>query len=465
MDQRAEPPSGVRLLVLLNPGRMSRHWLLGIARGAERMGILAGTLELGPIWQAVQQAGSQHSRVREQAGEHLKAFCLHERVTHVLSYTHNGVFDFGMSPDPATGQPAGLFASLGIEHILLWSDHPNWASDGIATTEPVRTLLNHPRHHHFVKSAVAAEEIRTVLGWANVRAMDMGEDMLMICPDDHALALEPMHDATIIMGDAAPIPERLHPFLAEDDPDVSAMMRAMLAGTLEGCARVVEPWGLDAAMAERCRGLCEAMCAARIGQPMTPFWELCNGLGSEHTETIAMVRADPQRWYTLMHALHALTGWRRFFWPAWLGRRANLGVYGSPGSRMGLADMDEGAWVQNKAMASVYARGACAININAAHDEAGMTHKPFQIASAGVAPVHHATPGLEDAFTPGEECIIWTNGPELLDAVRRLRADRALRRRMGERARERCIRDHTWEHRLSVMLEACARPAAASAFA
>lgn len=465
MDQRGAPPSGARLLVLLNPGRMSRHWLLGIARGAERMGILAGTLELGPIWQSVQRAGASHGAVRAQAAEQVKALCRRERVTHVLSYTHNGVFDFGMTPDSATGAPAGLFAAMGIEHILLWSDHPDWASEGIATTEPVRTLLNHPRHHHFVKSEIAAEEIRAVLGWANVRPIEMGEDTLTICPDERSLTMEPIHDATIIMGDAAPIPEPLHPFLAEDDPDVSVMMRAMLEGTLAGCAGIVDAWGPDADMAMRGRALCEALCAARIRQPMTPFWELCGGLGAQHAETIAVVRADPQRWYAMMHALHGLTGWRRFFWPAWLGRRADVGVYGSAGSRMGLADRDEGAWVPNKAMASVYARGACAINVNAAHDEAGMTHKPFQIAGAGVPLVHHATDGLEAAFAPDRECIVWQNGPELLDAVRRLRADRALRRRMGETARERCVREHTWAHRLTVMLRACARPVAASAVA
>ena len=41
-----------RILVLLNPGRQSRHYLLGLAAAASRTGRLGLRLELGPIWQA-----------------------------------------------------------------------------------------------------------------------------------------------------------------------------------------------------------------------------------------------------------------------------------------------------------------------------------------------------------------------------------------------------------------------------
>ncbi len=456
---QAAPPTDVRLLVLLNPGRMSRHWLLAIATGAERLGILAGTLELGPIWQAIERAGINHAQIRLRAAEQIRALCHRARVTHVLSYTHNAVFDFGVAPHPATGSPQGLFPSLNIDHLLLWSDHPNWASAGAALSEPMSTLLNHPRHHHFVKSTVSAQEIRSVLGWQNVQAINMAEDTHAFLPDRAVLAREPLHDAVIIMGDSAPIPTALEPFLAHDDPDPRDIMRALLQPTLNAIESVIAGIGLSTSEQAMALRFACALAGARIEQPGTPYWQLIDHLSPEHDQAITLLRATPNRWFQFVHSLHALTGWRRFFWPAWLARRADVAVYGSPASRMGLADHEKGQWISNEQMPNIYARAACAININAAHDEAGMTHKPFQIACSGVPMLHHATEGLTDAFAPDDEVFTWTRGPELLNAVRRLRADNALRQSMGDQARARCEMEHDWEHRLPHMLSACAQAA------
>lgn len=446
-------PTDARLLILLNPGRMSRHWLLGISRAAERMGILFGTLELAQIWQAIQQAGPNHATVRAQAAEQIRSLCRRERITHVLSYTQNGVFDFGVTPDPASRRPQGLFPSLGINHILLWSDHPNWASSGAALSEPMASLLDHPHHHHFVKSPVAASEIRAVLRWRNVHAINMGEDTSALTPDHTALESTPQHDAVLIMGDCAPIPTSLEPFLDEDDPDPRTIMRTLLRDTLAGTERTITALSLGATNSELALALAADLARLRIEQPHMPFWRLSECLASDHRDAIAILRESPDRWFRFIHSLHALTGWRRFFWPAWLARRTDAAVYGSPASRMGLPDRDDAAWIDNDAMPAIYARGACAININAAHDETGMTHKPFQIACSGVPMLHHDTEGITNAFDRDTEVFTWSRGPELREAVRRIRADQALRTSMGEQARARCERDHDWQHRLSRMLE------------
>lgn len=451
------PLTDIRLLVLLNPGRMSRHWLLAIAAGAERLGILAGTLELGHIWQAIERAGTSHAQIRHHAAEQIRTLCHRARITHVLSYTHNGVFDFGVTPHPTTRSPLGLFPSLDIDHLLLWSDHPNWANAGAALNEPMTSLLDHPRHHHFVKSAVSAEEIRSVLGWKNVHAINMAEDHHALLPDRDALAREPQHDAVIIMGDCASLPTALEPFLADNDPDPRDIMRALFQSTLAGVESVLAGFGLSPSEHSLASLFAYDLARARIEQPGTPYWRLIDHLCPEHDQAIALLRTTAERWFRFIHSLHTLTAWRRFFWPAWLARRADVAIYGSPASRMGLPDREQGRWIANEQMAGVYARAACAININAAHDEAGMTHKPFQIACSGVPMLHHDTQGITDAFAPDDEILIWTRGPELLRSVRHLRADPAQRRRMGEMARARCELEHAWEHRLPRMLNVCAQ--------
>ena len=98
-----------------------------------------------------------------------------------------------------------------------------------------------------------------------------------------------------------------------------------------------------------------------------------------------------------------MVGWRRNFWLAWLGRRVNLGLYGSPAAPMGLPQTAEAAgWVGYEQQAAVYAHsGQSRSTSTRPADEEGLTHKPFQIAASGVACIHHASAGLESCFTPG----------------------------------------------------------------
>src|SRR5690554_1887746 len=100
-----------RVLVLLNPGVTSRNYLIGIARAAQRMGVLAGAVELEPLWRRVQEAkGAPATRVA--IAQELANLCRRECVTHVLSYTHNGVFEFGLHQS-ADEVAVGLFSAIG----------------------------------------------------------------------------------------------------------------------------------------------------------------------------------------------------------------------------------------------------------------------------------------------------------------------------------------------------------------
>lgn len=455
------------LLVLLNPGRTSRNYLLGIARAAERFGILAGTIELGDMWAALHAARSPGDRagVQREWASRVQDICAARRVTHALGYVFNGAFDFGLAPD-AQGRPAGLFPRLGVRHVMLWTDHPNWAMNAAALDPSVRRALAHPDHRHLLKSPAAADECAAVCAWPaqTVIGTDMGEDPTTLRP---AREVAPVHDAVLIMSDAAPPAPEVHGFLHQDDPDPRAIMCAMRPVAERQWRRACERHGADPRQIPGLEALGAEWLALKLDDPAASFWSLHGALAAAHAEALSWLKADPRRWYDAVAALNAITAWRRTFWPAWLARRINLGVYGcTPAAAQAIGARQQpelAGWIAYERQAHVYALGHAALNINAPHDEEGLTHKPFQMAASGAAVIHHDSRGIERCFLPGEEMLTFTRGPVLLDHVSQLRADARLRRAMGDRARARVERSHSWDARLRAWIADTPDQAASSA--
>lgn len=449
--------------MLLNPGRTSRHYLRGLAAAAERAGWLAGTVDLGPMWAHLQRAGPA---ARHDLAVQAREQCERLGVTHVLGYVHNGVLDLAVERDPHGGvHPVSPFVAAGARHILLWTDHPNWAVEGSSLRAPASAMLAHPMHHHWLKSPAAAAELAVVAGWPNVFALPMAEDPAAFQPP---VTTVPQHDAVVILSDAAATPPETLPFLDEQDPDPAAVMRAMRPAAIAAFRGAT---GSAAAMRGVLDALADDWIEAKIRRPLVPFFRLREELPPHHAEALAWLAGDATRWYAALAALHRITAWRRSFWIAWLGSRVNFGVFGSSAAPLGIAQ-PPGAdrWVPYEHQAAVYRLGACAININAAHDEEGLTHKPFQIAAASAACVHHASLGAASCFEPGEETLLFERGPALLGSVRSLAADRALRRRLADCMHARATSDHTWDARLAQVIERtdvidrpAARPAVAAA--
>jgi hypothetical protein len=445
------PAGDTRLLVLVNPGRTSRNYMVGVARAARTLGLLGGTVEMGEVWEHLRRAGggvgaARAEAARAEAARAVADLCARERITHAVSYIHNGVFEFGLHA--GAGGPSPLFPSIGVRHIMLWTDHPEWAVGGTPLDPQARAALAHPMHTHILKSRGAAEELRAVCAWPNIFSSPMGEDPDALRPvREHA----PVHDAVMILSDASAPARALEPFLECADPDPGELMQAMRPCAVRAWTAFVASGAPDGGLRDELHRLGAAWLDARAERPMLSFHRLSAGLAHRHAGALAWLRAEPQRWYGATAALRTITAWRRSFWPAWLARRADLGVYGSDPALLSAAG-GGAAWVPYDEQAAVYARGRCALSINAAHDEEGLTHKPFQMAASGAAMVHHATLGLDECFEPGEEVFVFERGPELLETVRSLAGDEGRRRRTGDRARERFLREHTWTARLPALL-------------
>jgi hypothetical protein len=232
------------VLVLLSPGVQARMYLVGLVDAARRLEIPHAAVELKPLWDHVRSAGDAGVAAGEIARD-LSALVRRERFTHVLGYGYNGV-ELGRVHTPtSTAEP--LFPSLGLRHLMLWTDHPNWMAEGIALHPVMRRVLANGRHAHFVKSEGAAAEAARVLGWPNIHALAMGEAYDLLPP---AAAREPEYDAAVIWGAAPALPEYARPFLDSADPDPAEIDAAGAAAVLEGWpARAPGGLGIEAAAA------------------------------------------------------------------------------------------------------------------------------------------------------------------------------------------------------------------------
>lgn len=75
----------------------------------------------------------------------------------------------------------------------------------------------------------------------------------------------------------------------------------------------------------------------------------------------------------------------------------------------------------------------------------------FEAAGAGACVITDAWEGIELFLTPGKECLVVSHGDELVDVLTNLNAAEA--RAIGERARERMLNEHTYDHRILQLQE------------
>ncbi len=427
-----------KLLILLNPGRFTRHSLMDMLRAAERLGIAAGSVEMGDIWQ-IQQSG------RVPNAEAFAAELRRLNVRAVLGSGPNGLYEWPVSHAP-DGRPVPFFESLGIAHLLWWTDHPQWANERMNLRADLQPLLRSPNNHHFVKSELAADELRDLLRWPNVHGLPVAEDPERLRP---AVDVTPDFDVVVVMGSPPLLDPAVAAFLDQEEPDPMAMTRTV-------AARIAPQ--LDALWAERApRELVDTVTAfgrawleQRTAESLTGTYRVFLRLESSFADAVRWLRENPSTYFDALELFWQLARWQRTFHVRYLAKYFRIGVFGTDWSSVGVGG--DGAWVNHDDQPRIYARGKIALNLSQAGDEEGVSHKPFQIAACGVPLVHIERSGLGSCFAPGEEVETFRTPREARDVIAALLADPGRRRRMADAARQRVCQEHTWEHRLVQML-------------
>jgi Glycosyl transferases group 1 len=426
-----------RLLILNNPGRMSRYWLDGLIKAAETLGVDHRVCELGEIWAKRETHGDSIAQAMVDAVRR-------ERIGAVLSYTMNGVADFGCQRRP-DGSAQGLFDAMGVKHLMLWSDHPQWATEKSALRPDVQPLLRSPNNYHFMKSDAAAREIERVLGWPNCHGLAVGEDPQMVCPQPH---IKPEFDVVAIVGTSPPLDPSLAPFVDQKNPDVEAI-RGIVAGMVREALSGL--WDREApdALRPALRRMGEEWVERRRRDPLTASFRHVDSLSADHTDAMGWLLGQPRTYFDAVECLWMFGEWQRPFYLTYLAKHFRVAVFGSDWSAMGCGG---GPWVDHHRQAECYARGRVAVNISQRGDEEGVAHKPFQMAASGVPFVHNEANGLSDCFAIGSEFEHFSTPAQAREVIAELIDDPDRRARMAAAARVRFEREHTWGHRLERML-------------
>jgi len=427
-----------RLLVLLNPGRMSRNWMIGMARGAERLGIQTRTLELSEAWE------KRNTSPDAVAGA-LERVISKERIAAVVGYTYNGCAEFRRSRD-ANGHEETPLCRLGIPHLMFWSDHPQWANERAGLMPGLQDLLRHESHHHFVKSEAAADEIKAVLGWPHVYGLAPGEDTHRLRP---APRRRPEFDVVCVVGSPpAPLGE-VERLLESDDPDVDA-----IHGWAAQCAAALlrEAWDAHVPAERRVEldALAEQWVQAKRSDPLTSAYRHFVDLRRRHPDACDWLVDHPEVYFAALHALWEFGRWQRTFTLRYLSRFFRVGVFGRDWSSVGLGGGAD--WVGYDDQPDVYARGKVALSISQCGDEEGVAHKPFEITACGAPCVHVRRRGIEAIFTPDREIAVFDTPGQARQIIAELCADDARRFDLAEAGRARTVRDHSWSTRIGQML-------------
>ena len=77
-----------------------------------------------------------------------------------------------------------------------------------------------------------------------------------------------------------------------------------------------------------------------------------------------------------------------------------------------------------------------------------ITPRAFFAASCGVPSLVESFPGLNEYLAPGFEIATFDSPDDVVEKAQKLLGDEAARVAMGRRARQRVLRDHTWDRRL-----------------
>jgi len=425
------------LLILQNPGRVSRFYLMGMERAARRLGIRTRVLELGDIWQ--RPSGS-----RETLTTQLEDLLRRDNVRRVLGYGLNGTTEFVCTQAP-DGSLQSVFDRLGIDHVLWWTDHPQWAGEKAALRHELQPLLRGGRKRHVLKSQAHAEELQHLLGWERCFGLPVAEDPELVRP---APAVTPEFDVVAITGALPkPLPE-LEPFLEQAAPDVEAIQTIVARQATE---RLAALWQKDApaAVQPTLRALGQEWIEQRRRDHRTPTFHQFLALCDAHPAATRWLRQHPRTYFDAAEITWAFLDWQRTFILRYLARYFRVAVFGRDWSTCGIPG---GGWVDYEQQGALYARGRIAINISQHNEEQGASHKPFQIAAAGVALVHIDRPGLSDYFEPGREVELFETPGQARRVIEELLGDDARRRSLAEAAYARFRRDHTWDVRLPQML-------------
>jgi spore maturation protein CgeB len=118
-----------------------------------------------------------------------------------------------------------------------------------------------------------------------------------------------------------------------------------------------------------------------------------------------------------------------------------------------LAPLHRGRAVFGAEKARVFRSAAGVLNTLHPAEVAGMNARLFEAAGSGGAVLTEFRPALPGLFTPEDEVLAFSDFDELVSQAERLLGDAGLAARLGDAAARRAHRDHSYERRVTAILD------------
>jgi spore maturation protein CgeB len=135
-----------------------------------------------------------------------------------------------------------------------------------------------------------------------------------------------------------------------------------------------------------------------------------------------------------------------------------IAVWGDSWKKTSLRDFCRGELPTVEDYVRAYAGATVGINIHhvldddPAHQGRGCNQRLFELSSIGVAQVVDARADLPLHFDDGREVLVFENPAQLKGQVKRALQEDAYRDRLANAARQRSLSNHTYMHRMSILL-------------
>lgn len=142
-----------------------------------------------------------------------------------------------------------------------------------------------------------------------------------------------------------------------------------------------------------------------------------------------------------------------------------LALWGPGWRKTSLRDYCRGELPSTEDFVRAYAGATVAVNVHRSGaeekhgDGAGVNRRTFEIAAIGAPQVVDNRADLSRHFEDGSEVLVYTTPEELKGQVKRALQEDKYRDRLASGSRQRALRQHTYMHRMSDLLEAVTGPA------
>lgn len=439
----------MRILFFVHPGDHTRLVLRDFVKGFEQAGHEAVLMELAPLWNSFAAQPQNQGKLMAGASESLVRVIREQKVEATCAMEGLGLKSFAHVT--GRGKPLTVFDVAKIPHLLFWFDSPIWADAGRYTPQFGSALIGTKALVHLLDNPATAREARERLGFTNTTVTPWAADPEVFKP---APDIKPEFDLVASCGKGNPNPTPLAlKELESDSPDFAAVRRDMVTHLTP----IAQKFAQQSPKPAEVGAFLEKLIESQVESRHVPLLDRMQSVAAQDYKLslgLQVLTAAPGAFVQAGRIVRNIEISERAFTISWLSRRFNTLIFGDHNLAPWGVKGEQAPAVHHEKIGATLARGRVALHTARWQDDAGLGTRPFEIAACGLAGLVQRRPGVEALFAEGSEMQFFDSPADAGAKLKALLADDSARARIGEAARARAAKDHTWKNRAEAVVPA-----------